>query len=130
MAELLKKHITPDEESLVKVIIEAILEKKGRNIVKIDLKEVKNTVCDYFIICEGESNTQVNALAENIDKQTHLIIKNPPHHIEGRENSQWILLDFFSVVVHVFQKEQRSFYKLEDLWSDGKLETIHESLKD
>jgi ribosome-associated protein len=118
--------LATDDETLVNVIIEAIREKKGQQIVKIDLKEVKNTVCDYFIICEGESNTQVNALADNIDKQTHLTLQATPHHIEGRENAQWILLDFFSVVVHVFQKEQRSFYKLEDLWSDGKLELINE----
>ncbi len=124
-----KKKITlspSDDEKLVNVILEAIREKKGQRIVKIDLKEVQNSICDYFIICEGESNTQVNALAENIGKQTHTILHNPPHHIEGRENAQWILLDFFSIVVHVFQKDQRSFYKLEDLWSDGKLELINE----
>jgi ribosome-associated protein len=124
-----KKNITTSfvtDEALVDVIIEAIREKKGQRIVKIDLKEVKNTICDYFIICEGESNTQVNALADNIDKQTFLSLKNVPHHVEGRENAQWILLDYFSVIVHVFQKEQRGFYKLEDLWSDGKLEVIPE----
>ena len=115
-----------EDELLVNTIIEAIREKKGQRIVKINLKEVNNTVCDYFIICEGESNTQVNALADNVDKQTYLTLKATPHHIEGRENAQWILLDYFSVVVHVFQKEQRNFYKLEDLWSDGKFEIIND----
>jgi ribosome-associated protein len=78
----------------------------------------------YFIICQGESNTKVNALAENVERQASLKLKTHPHHIEGRENSQWILLDFFNVIVHVFQEESREFYKLEDLWRDGKLEII------
>jgi len=123
-----KKKFEVTDELLTKVIIEAILEKKGHRLIKINLKNLKNTLCDYFIICEGESNTQVNALAENIEKQTYLQLKTHPHHIEGRENSQWILLDFFSVIVHIFQKEYRNFYKLEDLWSDGKLEIIQEKL--
>lgn len=123
-----KKKFEATDELLTKVIIEAIQEKKGHGLIKIDLKNLKNNLCDYFIICDGESNTQVNALAENIEKQTYLQLKTQPHHIEGRENSQWILLDFFSVIVHVFQKEYRNFYKLEDLWSDGKLEIIQEKL--
>jgi ribosome-associated protein len=121
-----KKQKEVSDESLVDTIIEAIREKKGQQIVKLDLQELKNTVCSYFIICQAESNTQVNALAENIEKQTSLKLKVPPHHIEGRINSQWVLLDYFGVVVHVFQREFRDFYKLEDLWSDGKLELITE----
>jgi ribosome-associated protein len=121
-----KKAVITEDEVLVNVIIEAIKEKKGKNIVKLDLRELKNTLCDYFVICEGDSTTQVNALAENIEKQTYLQQNTHPHHIEGRENSRWILLDFFSIVVHVFQKENRDFYKLEDLWSDGKAEVINE----
>ena len=114
------------EAALLNVIIEAIQEKKGHRLVKLDLRELKNTMCDYFIICEGESTTQVHALTENIEKQTHLILKNPPHHIEGRENCQWVLLDYFDVVVHVFLKENRDFYKLEELWSDAKIEALSE----
>jgi ribosome-associated protein len=121
-----KKTVIIEDESLVKTIIEAIKDKKGKNIAILDLRELKNTLCDYFIICEGDSNTQVNALADNIEKQTYLELSNSPHHIEGRENAQWILLDYFSVIVHVFQKENREFYKLEELWSDGKIEIIKE----
>jgi ribosome-associated protein len=121
-----KKQKEVSDETLVDTIIEAIREKKGQQIVKLDLQEIKNTVCSYFIICQAESNTQVNALADNIEKQTSLKLKVLPHHIEGRVNSQWILLDYFGVIVHVFQKEYREFYKLEDLWSDGKLELITE----
>jgi ribosome-associated protein len=122
-----KKKVSNIEDSiLVDVIIEALKDKKGKNIVKLDLREVKNTVCDYFIICEGESNTQVNALAENVEKDSAIKLQYPPHHIEGRENAHWVLLDYFSVVVHVFQKEHRDFYKLEELWSDGVRELIAE----
>jgi ribosome-associated protein len=119
-----KKKTELTDESLLNVIIEAIQEKKGEQIVKVDLRELKNTLCDYFIICQGESNTKVNALAENVERQASIKLKTHPHHIEGRENSQWILLDFFNVIVHVFQEESRGFYKLEDLWQDGKLEII------
>jgi ribosome-associated protein len=119
-----KNTSTATDEALVNVIVEAMQDIKGRNITKIDLRNVKSSMCEYFIICEGESNVQVNALADNIEKLTYTQLQYPPHHVEGRENSEWILLDFFSVIVHVFQKEQRSFYKLEDLWSDGKLEVI------
>lgn len=121
-----KKKKLLSDDLLVDIIIEAIKEKKGQQILKIDLRKLKNTICDYFIICQGESNTQVSALADNIEKQTYLKSNTNPHHIEGRENSQWILLDYFGVIVHVFQKEYRTFYKLEDLWSDGKLEFISE----
>jgi ribosome-associated protein len=119
-----KKKKETSDEILVRTIVEAIQEKKGKDIVKLDLKDLKNTVCDCFIICQGDSNTQVRAIADNIEKQSFLKLKEQPHHIEGRENSQWILIDFFSVVVHIFQAEQRNFYKLEDLWSDGKMEIM------
>ena len=119
-----KKKTEITDESLLDVIIEAIQEKKGEQIVKVDLRELKSTLCDYFVICQGESNTKVNALAENVERQASIKLKTHPHHIEGRENSQWILLDYFNVIVHVFQGESREFYKLEDLWRDGKLEII------
>ena len=119
-----KNTSTATDETLLNVIIEAIQDIKGHNVLKIDLREVKNTICDYFVICDGDSNTQVNALAENIERLTYERIQNPPHHVEGKENSEWILLDYFSIIVHVFQKDQRAFYKLEDLWSDGKFESL------
>jgi len=119
-----KKIKEQTDDLLIDVIVEAIQDKKGEQIVKIDLRDIKSTLCDYFIICQGESNTKVNSLADNIEKQTYLKLNTQPHHIEGRSNSQWILLDFFSVIVHVFQGEYREFYKLEDLWCDGKIEII------
>ena len=102
-----------------KFIIEAIQEKKGHQIVTIDLSQVENSICDCFIICHGESVTQVGAISESIEKKMKEEARIKPHHVEGRQNSQWILLDFFDVLVHVFQEEFRSFFKLEELWADG-----------
>jgi ribosome-associated protein len=119
-----KRKTIHNTEDLVGTILEAIQDKKGQEIVKIDLRELTNSMCDYFIICQGESNTQVNAISENIEREAHLKLNTKPHHVEGRENAEWVLVDFFDVVVHVFQKDQRNFYKLEDLWSDGKFERI------
>ncbi len=103
------------------LILEAIREKKGHQIVSIDLTEVENSICDFFIICHGESVTQVGAIAESIEKKLKEEAKIRAHHVEGVQNSQWVLLDYFDILVHVFQEEFRSFFKLEELWADGKV---------
>ncbi len=102
-----------------RLIIEAIKEKKGHRIVTIDLSEIENSICDCFIICHGESVTQVGAITESIEKKMKEDLKVRAHHVEGLQNSQWVLLDFFDVLVHVFQEDYRSFFKLEELWADG-----------
>ncbi len=101
------------------LIIEAIQEKKGHEIVTIDLSQIENSICDRFIICHGESITQVGAITQSIEKKLKEEAKIRAHHIEGLQNSQWVLLDFFDILVHVFQEEYRSFFKLEELWADG-----------
>lgn len=103
------------------LILEAIQEKKGHQIVTIDLSEVENSIWEHFIICHGESVTQVGAIAEAIEKKLKEEAKIRAHHVEGLQNSQWVLLDFFEILVHVFQEEYRSFFKLEELWADGKV---------
>ena len=103
------------------MIVEAIREKKGHQIVTIDLSEVDHSICDSFIICHGESSTQVGAITESIEKKLKEEAGIRAHHVEGLQNSQWVLLDFFDVLVHVFLEEYRSFYKLEELWADGKV---------
>lgn len=108
------------------LIIEAIQEKKGKEIVTIDLSEVENSICDCFIICHGDSYTQVDAITESIEKKLKEGVKIRPHHIEGLQNSQWVLMDFFDILVHVFQKEFRTFYNLEELWADGDLVKLDE----
>ncbi len=109
------------------LIIEAIREKKGHQIVSIDLSQVENSICDCFIICHGESNTQVSSITDSIEKKLKEETGIKAHHVEGLQNSQWVLMDFFDVLVHVFQEEYRSFYRLEELWADGKVTRVVES---
>ena len=112
-----KEALNADEKS--RLIVEAIREKKGRDIVTIDLSEVEHSICDKFIICHGESTTQVAAIADSIEKELKEKAGIRPHHVEGVQNSQWVLIDLFDVLVHVFLEDYRSFYKLEELWADG-----------
>jgi len=109
------------------LIIEAIKEKKGHQIVSIDLSEVENSICECFIICHGESVTQVGAISDSIERKMKEEAHTRPHHVEGLRNSQWVLLDFFDILVHVFQEEYRSFYRLEELWADGKVTRVTET---
>jgi len=102
-----------------RLIIDAIREKKGHQIVTIDLTEVENSICDVFIICHGESVTQVGAIAESIERKMKEEGSTRAHHVEGLQNSQWVLIDYFDILVHVFLEEYREFYKLEELWADG-----------
>lgn len=108
------------------LILEAVKEKKGHQIVSIDLTEVENSICDCFIICHGESSTQVGAIVESVEKKLKEEAKIRAHHVEGLQNSQWVLLDYFDILVHVFQEEYRSFFKLEELWADGKVTRVNE----
>ena len=93
----------------------------------LDLTKIENSAADYFIICSANSNTQVNAIAGNIEKKVRNELKNRPWHVEGTENAMWILVDYISVVVHIFQKHIREFYDLEDLWSDAQITSIDEN---
>ena len=115
-------------DQLVTQIISGIEEVKGQNIEILDLREIEKTVCDYFIICDGTSNTQVNAIVNSIQKIVSKSIKEKPWHVEGSENAEWVLLDYVHVVVHVFQKHIREFYDIEGLWGDArsvKIETTY-----
>ena len=109
-------------------IIEALKEKKGKQIVTIDLREIHNSLCDHFIICHGESTTQVNALSESVEKNLKDKFEIRAHHIEGLQNCLWVLMDYYDILVHIFAEDQRSFYNLEDLWADGKLERFEDEL--
>ena len=111
-------------EQKCELIIEAIRDKKGHELVTIDLTGVENSICDTFIICHGESVTQVDAISESIEKKVKQEGGVAAHHVEGRQNHQWVLLDYFDVLVHVFLEEFRSFYKLEELWADGEMKKV------
>ena len=113
-----------NNDQLIAHIIKGIEEVKGNDIDILDLREIENTVCDYFIICNGSSNTQVNAIVNSIQKTVSKSLKDKPWHVEGSENAEWILLDYVNVVVHVFQKHIREFYDIESLWGDAKTTSI------
>jgi ribosome-associated protein len=117
-----KKNINNDD--LLANIIKGIEEVKGDNIKILDLRTIDNTVCDYFVICDGNSNTQVNAIVGSIQKIVSKELKDKPWHVEGSENGEWVLMDYVNIVVHVFQKHIREYYKIENLWGDAKITTI------
>ncbi|MDH7444587.1 ribosome silencing factor [Aquimarina sp. 2201CG14-23] len=117
-----KKEI--DTDQLITQIIKGIEEVKGNNITILDLREIENTVCNYFVICNGTSNTQVNAIVSSIQKTVSKSLKDKPWHVEGSENAEWVLIDYVNIVVHVFQKHIREFYDIEGLWGDAKTTTI------
>ena len=109
---------------LITLILEGIENVKGNDIQLLDFKNIDNNVCDYFIICTGNSNTQVDAIVNSIQKHVSKNIQDKPWHVEGHGNSQWILMDYVNIVVHVFQKQTREFYDLEGLWGDAKITQI------
>ena len=115
-------------DHLITTIISGIEDVKGKEIILLDLREIENTVCDYFIVCEGTSNTQVNAIVNSIQKQVSKTTKDKPWHIEGTKNAEWVLLDYVNVVVHVFQKHISDYYDIESLWGDAKTTQIETSI--
>lgn len=107
-------------DMLAEVVVKGMQEKKAKNIVKIDLTEINAASADYFVICHGDSDRQVKAIANSVEDETRETLKEKPFHREGEQTCQWVLLDYSNVVVHVFQKEVRDFYEIEQLWHDGK----------
>lgn len=105
-------------------IIKGIEDVKGEDINILDLREIDTAVCDYFIICNGNSNTQVNAIVNSIQKSVSKELKDKPWHVEGADNGEWVLMDYVNIVVHVFQKQIREFYNIEGLWGDAKITII------
>jgi len=104
---------------IIKTIIAAIQEKKGENIVSLDLRKIHEAVADFFIICEAGSQPQVRAIAEHVEAQVRKLCLENPYHQEGYNNLQWVLMDYVNVVVHIMLPENRKFYKLEEMWSDA-----------
>lgn len=104
---------------LLKIIIQSIQEKKGANILSLDLRKISEAAADFFIICEADSTTQLKAVADNIEEQTILQLNEKPYRSEGRTQLQWVLVDYINVVVHIMLPEVRRRYKLEELWCDA-----------
>lgn len=115
---------TTEKQLLIDKIVEAIQDTKGEDILIFDLTTIDNSVAETFIICSGNSNTQVNAISGNIQKKVRNDLQDRPWHVEGNDNALWVLLDYVSVVVHVFQTETRNFYEIEELWGDAKITKV------
>lgn len=109
-----------DSQQLCDAIVEGMQENKANDIVVLDLRKIDSAVCDFFVICSGESSTQVEGISSSVVRHVRKTLKEKPWNIEGKENREWVLLDYVDVVAHVFYKETRSFYDLEDLWADAK----------
>jgi ribosome-associated protein len=106
---------------ILKSIIKAIQDKKGENIISLDLRKIHEAVADFFIICQASSNTQVKAIADSIETEVKEELGENPYHHEGQQSAQWVLIDYVNVVVHIMQPETRKFYRLEEMWSDAPL---------
>jgi len=113
-----------NSEKLLEKIIEGLQEKKGFNIIVMDTKHLRNPFSDYFVICSGNSDRQVQALSDSVEEFTRKKTKEKPAHIEGFKNGEWVLLDYINIVVHIFQPQIRSFYNLEELWGDAIINKI------
>lgn len=118
--------MTGTDERLATQVIEGIREVKGHEISILDLREIVQSVTNYFVICTGDSPVQVNAISESVQKEVEKFNGELPVHVEGKQNRQWIILDYTDVVVHIFLKEWREFYKLEELWGDASIKRFEE----
>jgi ribosome-associated protein len=111
-------------EELSRVIVRGMEEKKASDIVIMDLRNVKNSFTDFFVICSGSSDTQIEAISEAVEEEVTKVNQEKPWRSEGKNNNQWILMDYVNVVAHIFLKDQRSFYGLEELWGDAEIMKI------
>lgn len=115
-------------EKLCQIVVKGMQEKKAEDIVVLDLREVNNSVSDFFVICSGSSDTQIDAISESVEEEVYKIDHENPWHKEGLHNKSWVLLDYVDVVAHVFNKKEREFYNLESLWGDAKIEVIEDEI--
>jgi ribosome-associated protein len=116
-------------EVLLKSVLKGIYNKQGQDVLKIDLRKLESRITDYFIICNGSSVTQVDSICDSVEDTVKVKAGEHPIHIEGRENSFWVLIDYGNVIVHIFLKEYRDFYSLESLWADASIEKMEEKVK-
>jgi ribosome-associated protein len=123
------KKRSDEAELLLSSIIKGIFGKKGRNVLKIDLRKLENRIADYFIICQASSGTQVSAICDSVDDTVRKEAGEKPLHLEGLDNCFWVLLDYGNVIVHVFLDEYRTFYNLESLWADATIEAMEDTIQ-
>lgn len=121
---MVKKRKGVDSETLSDVIVKGMQEKKASDIIVMDLRKIKNAVADFFIICSGNSDKQLDAISDSIDAEVFKKFQENPWHTEGKNNKEWMLLDYINVVAHVFRKDRRAYYALERLWGDADITEV------
>ena len=118
--------VRQDSDKLADVVVRGMQEKKGLDIVVMNLKELKNAVADYFIVCSASSDTQLEAIARSVEEEVEKLTGQNPWQTEGRMNREWVLLDYVDVVVHIFLRDRRQFYALGELWGDAEITYVEE----
>lgn len=121
-----KRRKVDHTEKLSQLVVKGMQEKKATEVVVMDLRSVKNAVADFFIVCSGNSDKQLDAIADSIKDEVRKGLKEDPWHAEGKNNKEWMLLDYTNVVAHIFRRDKRSFYSLEKLWGDAKITEIED----
>ena len=116
--------VRQDSDTLADLVVRGMQDKKAADIVVLNLKELKNAVADYFIICSANSDTQLDAVARSVEEEIEKVTGESPWQTEGRTNREWVLLDYVDVVVHVFLRDRRKFYALEELWGDADIRYV------
>lgn len=121
-----KEEVAVTSEKLSELVAKGMLDKKASDVVILDLRDIKHAVADYFVICSGTSDTQIDAISDSVEAEVHKHTKQNPWKREGKNNKEWILIDYVDVVAHVFNKEKREFYALEELWADAVVTNVAE----
>lgn len=121
---MVKNKIAQESTSISELVIHGIQEKKGNDIVRLDLRNIHSSVADYFVVCHAESSTQIKAIAQSVEEEVFKALKLDPWRKEGLQNADWIIIDYVDVVVHIFKTDKREFYGIEDLWGDAEMQSF------
>ena len=115
-------------EQLLGCIVEGIRDKKGKEITVLDLRKIQNAICEFYVLCTGDSNTHVTAIADGIEEQVRKQLNDKPWHVEGLNNAEWVLVDYVSIATHILRAEVREFYNIEGLWADAEITEYEDQL--
>mgnify|MGYP003296938371 CR=1 FL=1 len=119
---MVKNKIALESTYISEIVVQGIQEKKGNDIIRLDLRNIHSSVADYFVVCHADSTTQVKAIAASVEEEVYKAFKQDPKRKEGLQHGEWILLDYIDVIVHIFKTDKREFYGLEDLWGDAEVQ--------
>ncbi|QRR01730.1 ribosome silencing factor [Dyadobacter sandarakinus] len=123
-----RKNKELSSKDLSELVAKGMIEKKGLDIAILDLRNVKNSITDFFVICSGNSDTQIDALANSVEEEVYKSSNTEPWQKEGKANGEWVLIDYVDVVAHIFNKERRKYYDLEELWGDAEVTYLEDSM--